>query len=190
MYKGSPPAEVEKLTCKPLADRFLPASWNASNLNYGTTFQEPAGVAVDGLGNVYVVDYDTCRLYRLAPGAFKWAVIAGSGKPAEQDGAGNVAAFLHPISVAVDQSGILYVADQKGALRRVRFTGGSPTVAADWLVDTLVYAGSSHDSLPTSPGAVAALNSVTCARDGTLYLTELYDIRRLDRTSAGSPPPS
>jgi hypothetical protein len=189
-YKGTNLAEVEKLTCAPLASRFSPSSWTATNLNYGTTFNEPAGVAVDGLGNVYVVDFTTDKLYMLSTAGLRWYVIAGSGKPAEQDGTGNLAAFQHPISLAVDQSGILYVADQKGALRRVRYTGGSRTVASNWLVDTLVYAGASQDSQTTAPGTVAGLNSVTCARDGTLYLTELYDIRRLDRTSSASPPPN
>jgi sugar lactone lactonase YvrE len=61
----------------------------------GVTFNHPAGVAVDGSGNVYVADYGNNRVERLVAGT--WTTI-GSG-------------FINPWGVAVDGSGNVYVAD-------------------------------------------------------------------------------
>lgn len=67
------------------------------------------------------------------------------------------------------------------ALRRVRSKGGSLTNPNNWVVETLVPSGPAVDGF-TGTGQVNDLQSVNCARDGTVYVVQTTQIRRLDRT--------
>jgi sugar lactone lactonase YvrE len=183
---------VRLLTYNGVGNPFAPGSWTTTSLGArgaglnASAF--PTGVAVDGLGNVYVADNGIADLYVLPNGSTNWTIFAGDGPTgSEKDGSGTSAIFASPLGIAVDQSGILYVTDQGGSLRRVQFQGGSLTNPSDWLVDTLVHSGTEADG-PASTGKVQGLQDVSCARDGTLYLTESDDVRRLDRTANDAPP--
>jgi sugar lactone lactonase YvrE len=167
---------------------FTPADWNEIDITHGAGFISVGGLAVDALGNLYATDYNLDAVFILPNGGSAWSVIGGTKYTSgENNGTGNVATFAAPLGIAVDQSGIVYVAELDGSLRRMQFTGGSLTSSADWLVDTMVPKGSETDGL-TGAGSVSGLQDVTCARDGTLYLTESDDIRRLDRSANDAPP--
>lgn len=62
-------------------------------------FQRPAGLAVDGDGNVYVADSLNNRVQKLAPDGRLLATLGGPGQ------------FREPWGVAVDKGGNVYVAD-------------------------------------------------------------------------------
>jgi sugar lactone lactonase YvrE len=175
--------KVKLLTYNGIGSRSDPTSWYVTDITNGAGFNSnaPIGVAVDAAGNVYVVDNFLYKVYVLPLGSNSWTVIAGSGVYGETDGTGLNATFQGPNSIAVDQAGILYVADYPGSLRRLTHTGGSLTDPTTWKVQTLVPSGSETDGF-TGTGTVHNLLGVTCARDGTLYLTEVNDVRRLDRT--------
>jgi serine/threonine protein kinase, bacterial len=84
-------------------------------------FYAPSGVAVDARGAVYVADYQNNRVRKIAAGVV--STVAGStGGYAE--GVGSQAQLYLPTSLAVDASGVLYVADWgNGCLRRIAPTG-------------------------------------------------------------------
>jgi DNA-binding beta-propeller fold protein YncE len=160
-----------------------PGSWYVTDITNGASFQQLEGVAVDGLGNVYVVDDGRAnKLYILPQGSSTWTVIAGGGAETEKNGTGLSATFASPEGIAVDQSGIIYVADYEGSLRRVQHTGGSLTDPATWSVSTLVPWGAASVDGAKGTGKVGDLQGVWCADDGTVYLAEYDDIQRLDRT--------
>jgi NHL repeat len=74
-------------------------------------FNEPAGVAVDGSGNVYVADTYNEMIRKIAS-AGRVTTLGGSwGTIGSSDGSGTNAAFYRPMAVAVDGAGNLYVAD-------------------------------------------------------------------------------
>src|SRR5438477_440189 len=66
-------------------------------------FRHPSGVAVDGQGNIYVVEQENHRVQKLSAAGEPLAQWGRQGRgPGEFDG---------PSAVAVDEQGNLYVAD-------------------------------------------------------------------------------
>ena len=81
------------------------------------SFNSPKGVAVDASGNVYVADTGN-NLIRQISLSGEVTTVAGSGSAGSNNGNVAVATFNQPVSVAVDASGILYVADYGNNLIR------------------------------------------------------------------------
>lgn len=73
-------------------------------------FNNPTGVAIDDAGLVFVADRDN-HLIRKITYAGVVTTLAGTGSSGWADGAGTSAVFDHPTGIAVDGSGVLYVAD-------------------------------------------------------------------------------
>ncbi|MGA2052591.1 MAG: immunoglobulin domain-containing protein [Opitutales bacterium] len=95
----------------------------------GAEFNQPAGVATDGQGNVYVSDTqnDTVRKVVVASGVV--TTLAGSaGNPGSADGVGTAARFDLPMGLASDGLGNLYIADSKNDT--IRKAGPNP--APQW----------------------------------------------------------
>ena len=77
----------------------------------GAAFSSPAGVAVDAAGNIYVADAGNSRVRRISAAGVV-ATLAGSVAGAGYaDGAGSAARLQAPTGIAVDGSGVVYVAD-------------------------------------------------------------------------------
>ena len=75
-------------------------------------FFSPAGVAVDGSGDVYVADQGIHRIRKIVATTGVVSTLAGSGTAGFVNGTGAAAQFANPTGVAVDGSGNVYVADQ------------------------------------------------------------------------------
>ncbi|MCL2178699.1 MAG: NHL repeat-containing protein [Cystobacterineae bacterium] len=79
-------------------------------------FNYPAGLTIDAKGNLYVADYFNNKIRRVTPKGVV-TTIAG-GQMGYVDGPGDVAQFNHPMGIAIDLEGNLYVADEGN--RRIR----------------------------------------------------------------------
>src|SRR4029453_11354279 len=92
------------------------------------TFREPAGVAVDGAGVVYVAERTNHKIRKIAAGVV--STLAGSGVPGSADGTGTAASFNKPAGIAVDAAGVVYVADYNNyTIRRITAAGVVTTLA-------------------------------------------------------------
>lgn len=91
-------------------------------------FNVPAGVAVDGTGNLFVTDLGNSRVRAITPAGVV-TTLAGSGEPLYADGVGTAASFSSPLGIAVGGSTI-YVADTLNHRVRAVTTGGKVTTLA------------------------------------------------------------
>lgn len=92
----------------------------------------PNDIAVDGSGNLYIVDTNNQRIRKISSATGVITTVAGSsGAGSSGDGGAATAAKLnYPNGIAVDGSGNLYIADTYNhRIRKVTPTGTITTVA-------------------------------------------------------------
>jgi DNA-binding beta-propeller fold protein YncE len=89
-------------------------------------FDAPSGVAVDSSGNIYVADANNDTIRKVTPAGAVTTIGGTAGVAGSVDGAGSAARFDHPMGVAVDASGNVYVADyNNNTIREGLLPGGS-----------------------------------------------------------------
>jgi sugar lactone lactonase YvrE len=153
-------------------------------------FESPRGVASDGLGNLFVVDWWNSSIRKVVVATSEVTTLAG-GTYGNADGTGAAAQFALPDGVASDGAGSLFVADGANhAIRKVDVATGVVTTLAG---SQLRYSGSTDGT-----GAAAQFNDpagVAFAGTGDLFVADSgnHTIRKVDvatgavTTVAGSP---
>jgi sugar lactone lactonase YvrE len=111
----------------------LAGSAGSSGFNDGigasARFRNPFGVAADAEGNIFVADSGNHRIRKIRSDRTV-STIAGSGAPDTKDGFGTGSSFLSPLSVAVDPTGTVYVAENTNHVIRKISTEGQVTTLA------------------------------------------------------------
>ncbi len=106
---------------------------NADGPGDQARFDAPAGVAVDGQGNLYVADMQNNAIRRIGSSGVV-ATLAGTpgGAAGSADDFGTNAAFNQPAALVVDTATNLYVADSdNNEIRKLAWAG------TNWLVSTV-----------------------------------------------------
>ena len=145
----------------------------------------PRGVAVDGAGNLYIADGDNRRVRKLSADGTITTVaggassICGTATNAFGDGCPATGAKLGSVySVAVDGSGIVYIADNGyNRIRKVSTDGTITTVAGG---ASELCSGATNDIGDGCPATSAILSgpiSIALDQAGSLYILDLYHDR-------------
>lgn len=126
-------------------------------------FNMPGGIAVDSVGVVYVADSANCTIRKITPAGVVTTLAGQAGQRGFANGTGGAARFSAPVSMVLDPTGLLVVADSlNGVLRKITPTG---------IVTTIDY----HFPDPTDPNlplstpqglAVDAANNLYVADSG------------------------
>jgi trimeric autotransporter adhesin len=166
--------------------------------------RRPAGVAVDGAGNLLVADSQDNRVRVVAVKAgtfYGHAMIAGDVYTVAGDGSatfggdgglGSNAQVNQPLGVAVDGAGNLVIADtQNGRVRVVAghsgtFYGQAMTVGDIYTVAGNGGSGIGRDGGPATGTSVANPAAVAADDAGNLLVTDDFNRVRLVAASTGS----
>lgn len=130
---------------------------------------DPVGLAIDSSDRLYIADLASQRVRRVENGIIR--TFAGTGTPGGGgDGGLATAAQLHqPVDVAVDGSGVVYIADRLNAsVRRVNLSG---------VIDTVI--GPNNATL-NNPDGIAVTAS------GIVFVPDRYGNRVLVRSPSGA----
>ena len=165
----------------------------ADGTNGAAMFYNPAGVATDGSGNVYVADIGNNLIRKITPAGVV-TTLAGdtydltnyTGNAGYADGTNGAAMFCNPNGLAVDGSGNVYVADTYNNLIRKITPAGVVTTLAGDTYDLTNYTGNAGYADGTN-GAAMFCNPNGLAVDGSgnVYVADTYNnlIRKI--TPAG-----
>ncbi len=132
------------------------------------SINQPAGVAFDGSGNVYLSDYSNNRIRKVSP-AGVITTVAGTGIGGYTgDGAQATNARLNnPNKIAVDPSGNLFIADfGNNVVRKVSTTGVITTIAGTGM------AGFNGDGIPATSAKLNHPCDVAFDHSGNIYIAD------------------
>ena len=141
-------------------------------------FFGPAGIAIDGDGNLYVSDDLNHRIRKITPAGVV-STLAGSGIGGYKDGSRTEAQFNSPSGIAVDRSGNVYVADRDNNMIR--------KITPDGVVSTLAgnKAGGFKDATGTAAQFIYPLG-IAVDMTGNVYVADWGNHRIRKVSPAGA----
>ena len=143
-------------------------SGGADGAGLAAQFFQPRGVAVDTLGNVYVVEVSGHRVRKITPTGVV-STLAGAGTAGLAEGAGAAAKFDSPSGVAVTPDGTIYVADtNNNRIRKITTAGVVSTLAGSTAGFTDANGASAQFDHPVG---------VAVGPDGTVYVADTVNHR-------------
>lgn len=160
-------AERQGYAITTLAGRSLYGSADGTGL--AAEFNEPRGVASDGVGNLYIVDSGNNLIRKMTPAGVVTIFAGVRGMTGSTDGDGRLATFNAPFGIAIDGGGNLFIADSQNHVIR--------EITPDGIVSTLAgLAGSSGSADGT--GAAARFNQpcgVAIDSAGNVYVADTFN---------------
>jgi sugar lactone lactonase YvrE len=146
----------------------------SGGFNGTTELRSPAGLALDGAGAVYIADYWSSRIRKVAPDGTT-GTLAGNGASGHADGSGGpngTAEFTNPVRLAADGAGNLYVSEARSTSNPAS-DNCIRKIAPDGTTRTL--AGNGTAGRVDGPGAAAEFNQpfgIAVDAAGTVYVAD------------------
>jgi sugar lactone lactonase YvrE len=156
----------------------------------GAELNQPAGVAVDGVGNIYISDSYNNRIRKVSASGII-TTFAGGGTGGLGDvGPATLAVINNPNGVAIDGSGNLYIADQgNNRIRKVNMSGIITTIAGNGISGYTGDGGAATTTALFSPTGVAVdgAGNIYIADEGNMRIRKV-NTSGIITTFAGSGP--
>ena len=151
------------------------ATYNGDNISaVNATVNNPVGVAVDSLGDLYIADSRNNRIRKVTVATGVITTVAGNGESGfyVDNLLATNAALSNPVSVALDSSKNLYIVDQNnGRIRKVEIsTGVLKTVVGSGLQ---AFNGDA-DNIPALSAKLNIPTGVAVDSKGNLYISESF----------------
>lgn len=153
--------------------------------SYGTTdgtgtaasFEQPLGAITDNQGNIYIADGQAHNIRKITPAGVVTTLAGSAGYSGFTNGTGTSATFWHPVGLAANASGNIYVADEDNNAIRMITPGG--------VVTTLAGTGSAGSS-DGSAGSATFYYPCGVAVDGSgnVYVAD-YNNNKIRKISNG-----
>jgi sugar lactone lactonase YvrE len=141
---------------------------SADGVGTAATFFRPAGITLDGAGNLYVGDGGNGTIRKITSTGIVTTVAGRAGNFGYTDGVGSDAQFGEPVGVATDGAGTVYVVDAgNNTIRKL---------APNGMVTTLTgpggsrFAGSNDGAGPNA--RFDGPTNITIGGDGNLYVAD------------------
>jgi trimeric autotransporter adhesin len=140
---------------------------------------QPAGIAVDSAGNVYVADQAANVIRKISGGNI--TTVAGGGSILGDGGQATNANLSGPLGLAIDSGNNLYIADrQNSRIRKVTVSSGViSTVAGNGTF------GFSGDGSAATSAQIAFPSDVAVDSTGNIYIADLGNHRIRKVTTGG-----
>ena len=145
----------------------------------------PAGIALDGLGNVYIADQYSHRIRKITVATGIITTIAGTGISGfNGDGMTATSAQLsYPAGIALDSSGNIYIADEENnRIRKITVATGMITTIAGYGI-----AGFSGDGGGANGAQINFPSGVAVDNSGNVFIADYnnHRIRKVTATTGG-----
>lgn len=137
------------------------------------TLCQPAGLAFDASGNLYVADSGHNRVRKIsALGMISTVAGAGTAGNAGDGGPASAAQLNNPVAVAVDSANNLYIADKNN--QRVRTVSAAGVIAAFAGTGTAAFSGDGGDAVAAS---LSSPVGVSVDSSGLVYIADAGNFR-------------
>ncbi len=105
-------------------------SGHADGTGKAASFNLPASVAIDSMGNLFVAESGNNTIRKITPTGAVTTLAGTAGKKGAANGTGAAARFNHPMGVTTDSAGNIYVADSgNNTIRKITPAGLVTTLA-------------------------------------------------------------
>jgi sugar lactone lactonase YvrE len=144
--------------------------------------ESPSRAVADSAGNLYVSDWSSDRVMRVAAGTNVISVYAGGGGSVPGDGGPATSAAIEPFSLAIDSNDNLFIAEKfNQRIRRVDAVTKVITTYAGTGVK-----GSSGDDGPAAAATMDGPSGLSFDGAGNLYFADLrnHTVRRIAATGS------
>jgi len=133
-----------------------------------------SGVAVDGSGNVYISESDTCRIREVPVSTGILVTIAGNGSCmyGGDGGPANLAMLTGPHAVALDTFGSLYIADGNFIREIAAKTAGAMTAGHIYTIAGNGSSGLNGDNGPATSASLGQPMGVFADADGNVFIAD------------------
>ena len=129
-------------------------------------FHDPAGLAMDAAGNVYVADNWNHTIRKLSPAGIVSTLAGQAGQFGSADATGTNATFNNPTGIVLAPTGLLYVTDTGNDTIRSVSVGGVVATVAGLAGQNGATNGSGLMARFDSPLGIAADQAGSCALRG------------------------